>query len=56
MCECRGNLYAVLKDILKDRGVDIGSVRAPLEPVSRADMEKIKKCSVMINEAIKAFG
>ena len=56
MCECRGNLYAVMKEILKDRGVDIGSVRAPLEPVSRADMEKIKKCSVMIIEAIKAFG
>lgn len=52
MCACRANLYAVMKEILKRRGMDIGSVRAPLTPVCEADFSQIEKCAKMIDDAI----
>ncbi len=56
MCACRGNLYAVMKAIMKIReGLDIGSVRKPLPAVVPEDMEQVKKCAGMIDEAIKAY-
>lgn len=56
MCKCRGNLYAVMKEILKEKGINLGSVRAPLEPISEGDMDQIHKCSALIDEAVKEFG
>ena len=35
LCSCHGNMYAVIKELLRRRGVDIGSVRAPLSPCAR---------------------
>lgn len=35
-------LYAVTKEILRLRGVDIGSVRAPMMPLEEADLPKVK--------------
>lgn len=56
MCACTGNLYAVMKAIMKIReGLDIGSVRKPLPAVVPEDMEQVKKCAGMIDEAIKAY-
>ena len=56
MCACKGNLYAVMKAIMKIReGLDIGSVRKPLPAVVPEDMEQVKKCAGMIDEAIKAY-
>lgn len=56
MCGCRGNLYGVIKEILKIReGIDIGSVRKPLPALFPEDMEQVKKCAGMIGEAIKKF-
>ena len=56
MCACKGNLYAVMKAIMKIReGLDIGSVRKPLPAVVPDDMEQVKKCAGMIDEAIKAY-
>lgn len=56
MCGCRGNLYGVIKEILKIReGIDIGSVRKPLPALAPEDMEQVKKCAGMIGEAIKKF-
>ncbi len=56
MCRCRGNLYGVIKEILKIReGIDIGSVRKPLPALVPEDMEQVKKCAGMIGEAIKKF-
>ncbi len=56
MCACKGNLYAVMKVIMKIReGLDIGSVRKPLPAVVPEDMEQVKKCAGMIDEAIKAY-
>ena len=56
MCECHGNLYAVMKEILRIReGLDIGSVRKPLPELIPEDMAQVKKCAVMIDEAIKTY-
>ena len=56
LCACRGNLYAAMKEIIKQRdGIDIGSVRAPLAPLSDADMTQIKQCRKMIDNAIAQY-
>lgn len=53
MCSCRGNLYGVMKEIIKMReGMELGSVRKPLPSVVPEDMETIKKCAGMIDQAI----
>lgn len=55
MCACKGNLYAVMKAIMKIReGLDIGSVRKPLPAVVPEDMEQVKKCAGMIDEIGRA--
>lgn len=56
MCECKGNLYAVMKEIVKLReGLDIGSVRKPLPALVPEDMPQINKCMEMINTAIAKY-
>jgi N-acetylneuraminate lyase len=55
MCGCHGNLYAVMKTILKSKGMDIGGVRLPLAPVIDEDMPKVEKCAEMIDKAIKKY-
>lgn len=53
MCSCHGNLYAVMKEIIKQRdGVDAGGVRAPLASLIEDDMPIIDECKAMIQEAI----
>ena len=56
MCACHGNLYAVMKEILKLReGLDLGSVRKPMPGLIPEDMEQVKKCAAMIDAAIAAL-
>ena len=56
MCACKGNLYAVMKEIIKIReGLDIGSVRKPLPALVPEDMEQVKKCAAMIDAVVKAL-
>ncbi|XCP85648.1 dihydrodipicolinate synthase family protein [Roseburia hominis] len=52
MCVCHGNLYAVMKEILKEQGLNLGGVRKPLPPVIEQDFLHIEKCKKMIKEAI----
>jgi N-acetylneuraminate lyase len=53
MCECHGNLYAVMKEIIRRReGIDIGGVRKPLPDIIPEDNDKIEECIQMINKAI----
>lgn len=52
MCACHGNLYAVMKEILKDQGLHLGGVRKPLASVIEEDLPQIEKCKRMIKEAI----
>lgn len=56
MCACHGNLYAVMKEILKIReGLDLGGVRKPLPNLAESDMEQVKKCAEMIDSAVAQF-
>ena len=51
LCSCHGNMYAVIKELLRRRGVDIGSVRAPLSPLCAQDMPLVDRCEEMIDKA-----
>lgn len=53
LCACHGNLYAVMKGVLKIRaGLDLGGVREPLPNLIPEDMPQVRKCAGMIDEAI----
>ena len=52
MCSAHGNMYAVIKEILrKHHGIDCGSVRAPLAELIEADMPIVDECVAMIRAA-----
>lgn len=56
MCACRGNLYGVIKEILKIReGLDIGGVRKPLPSLVPEDMDQVRRCADMIDKAMQKF-
>ncbi|MEG0179438.1 MAG: dihydrodipicolinate synthase family protein [Oscillospiraceae bacterium] len=56
MCACHGNLYAVMKEILRIReDLNVGGVRLPLADIIDADMPIIDKCAKMIDAAIKKY-
>lgn len=52
ICACHGNLYAVMKEILRTQGIDIGGVRKPLPDITEDDKQQIEVCIQMINDAI----
>ena len=53
MYACRGNLYAVMKEIMKQRdGLDLGGVRKPLPNLFPEDMEQVRYCVKLIDAAI----
>ena len=46
-------MYAVIKEVIRIReGLELGSVRAPLAPVTPEDITQIQKCVNMINSVI----
>ena len=56
MCSCHGNMYGVIKEILRRReGLDIGGVRKPLASLIPEDMSKVEVCVKMIDEAIAKY-
>lgn len=56
MCSCHGNMYAVIKEIIKRReGLSLGDVRRPLASLVAEDMPIVEQCVAMIDEAIKKF-
>lgn len=56
MCACRGNLYAVMKEILRQReGLDLGGVRKPLPGLAPEDMPKVEQCAEWIGKAVERF-
>ena len=53
MCSCKGNMYAVIKEIIRQMGgPDIVSVRAPLYELTQEDMPTVGKCVEMIRAAL----
>lgn len=55
MVSGEGNLYGIMKAILKREGLNIGSVRGPLYEVTEADATIIEKAHQMINDARAEF-
>lgn len=51
MCMCHGNLYAVMKEILRRKGLNIGRVRKPLPDIIEEDNAQITNCIELINSA-----
>ncbi len=47
----KGNLYAMIKELLRRRGVSCGSVRAPLMPLVPEDLKLADQCEKAIKEA-----
>ncbi len=56
MCSAKGNLYAVMKAILKKQyGLDLGGVRPPLPNLAEADGAVVDACSAQIQAAIQKY-
>lgn len=55
MCAAQGNLYAVMKAILKQRGQDIGDVRKPLSSITGQDASIVADCAKLIEQAISKY-
>ena len=56
MCSGHGNMYAVIKEILRRRGApDCGSVRAPLAELIEADLPIVEECTAMIQNAVQTY-
>lgn len=53
MCEAKGNLYAVQKEILRRMyGLELGSVRRPLAPLAPEDESIVAQAQAMIEAAV----
>jgi N-acetylneuraminate lyase len=55
MLSAKGNLYAVMKMILRLKGIEIGDVRAPLPRLDPQDRDIVAACAARIDAAIKRF-
>ena len=56
LVSCKGNLYAVIKAIIKLRdGIDLGSVRAPLPALEKEDMPTVEATVRLIDDALKSL-
>lgn len=57
LCAGRGNMYAMIKEVLRIKeGIDLGSVRRPLAPLTGEDRELAKKTAARIEEAVARYG
>ena len=56
MCSAHGNMYAVIKAILRKQGApDCGGVRLPLAPLTQADQAVVDESAAMIAAAIAKY-
>lgn len=56
MCAAQGNMYAVIKGVLRELGApDIGGVRAPLLNLAEEDAPLVKEIAAGIREAVKTY-
>ena len=56
MCSTKGNMYGVIKEILRiNEGIDCGSVRLPLAELVEEDMPIVREAAEMIRTAIAAY-
>ena len=56
MCACKGNMYAVIKGVLREQGgPDIGGVREPLYALQPEDLPTVKELAAEITALIKKY-
>lgn len=56
MCSCKGNMYAVIKGILRAQGgPDIGGVRAPLFDLQPGDLPTVEALAGEISTLVKKY-
>lgn len=55
MCDARGNLYAVMKEILKKKGMNLYGVRKPLPALDVSDIGIVEECAAWIDTAIEKY-
>ncbi|MFC3928455.1 dihydrodipicolinate synthase family protein [Streptococcus caprae] len=56
LVSCHGNMYGVIKAVLKiNEGLELGSVRQPLEPLIDSDEELVAEAARLIREAKANF-
>lgn len=55
MCEAKANLYAVMKEILRRNGVDVGTARRPLRGITAEDLPIVAEADAMIHAAIETY-
>ena len=56
LCSCRGNMYAVIKEVLRlNEGLELGSVRKPLAALVPEDLPKVQSAAEHIRRAIREF-
>lgn len=56
MCSGHGNMYAMIKEILRiNGGPDCGSVRAPLAPLTPEDKDIARSCAEDIRNAMEKY-
>ncbi|MEK4425336.1 dihydrodipicolinate synthase family protein [Solibacillus sp. FSL K6-1523] len=55
LCSLNGSMYSAIKEVIKLDGVNIGSVRGPLEPVIGEDLAKVKDIKQLIDQAISTY-
>ena len=56
MCSGQGNMYAMIKEILRvNGGPDIGGVRAPLYPLQEGDFAIAKDCAAEIKQLVAKY-
>lgn len=56
LCACRGNMYAVIKAVLKiNEGLELGSVRAPLPALTAEDGPRVEAVARRIRAAIARY-
>lgn len=56
MCEAKANLYAVIKEVMKNRvGIDMGGVRSPLYSLQESDYAIVSECKNMIDSVMERY-
>ena len=54
-CACQGSMYAVIKELLRRRGVQCGSVRPPLFPLQAEDAAQVDACEKLLKKTEQAW-
>ncbi|NLX82546.1 MAG: N-acetylneuraminate lyase [Clostridiales bacterium] len=55
MCACHGSMYAVIKELLRRKGLNCGSVRPPFPALIPEDMKQVDVCEKMIKKAERTY-